>query len=45
MTIPDVPHRVEFSVEVPGTPDQVWAAIATADGISSWSPAGTRPAV
>jgi uncharacterized protein YndB with AHSA1/START domain len=36
MTTPDVPYRLEISVEVPGTPEQVWAAIATADGISSW---------
>jgi uncharacterized protein YndB with AHSA1/START domain len=37
MTTPkNVPLRLAFSVEVPGTPDQVWAAIATADGISSW---------
>jgi uncharacterized protein YndB with AHSA1/START domain len=36
MTTPDVPYRIEFSVEVPGTPDQVWAALATAPGISSW---------
>jgi len=36
MKAPDVPLRVEFTVEVPGTPEQVWAAIATADGISSW---------
>jgi uncharacterized protein YndB with AHSA1/START domain len=37
MTRPkNVPLRVAFSVEVPGTPEQVWAAIATADGISSW---------
>lgn len=36
MTTPQIPHRVEFSVEVRGTPEQVWAAIATADGISSW---------
>ncbi len=36
MTTPDVPLRLEFTVEVPGTPEQVWAAIATADGISSW---------
>jgi len=32
----DVPLRLEFSVEVPGTPEQVWEAIATADGISAW---------
>lgn len=31
-----VPRRVAFSVEVPGTPEQVWAAIATTDGISAW---------
>jgi uncharacterized protein YndB with AHSA1/START domain len=36
MTTPDVPHRFELTVEVPGTPEQVWAAIATANGISSW---------
>ena len=37
MTTPkNVPLRLAFSVEVPGTPEQVWAAIATADGISSW---------
>ena len=36
MTTPDKPLRVEFEVEVPGTPDQVWQAIASADGISSW---------
>jgi uncharacterized protein YndB with AHSA1/START domain len=35
-TSKNVPLRLEFSVEVPGTPEQVWAAIATADGISSW---------
>ncbi len=36
MTEPNVPHRFELSVEVPGTPEQVWDAIATANGISSW---------
>ena len=35
MTSPDVPHRFEIEVEVPGTPEQVWQAIATANGISS----------
>ena len=35
-TIPNVPHRLEFAVEVPGTPDQVWQAIATAKGMSAW---------
>lgn len=37
MTEPDVvPHRFEVTLEVPGTPEQVWQAIATAEGISSW---------
>src|SRR3712207_1069198 len=36
MTTPNVPHRFELELEVPGTPDQVWRAIATAEGISSW---------
>ncbi len=36
MTTPDVPLRMEFSVELPGTAEQVWEAIATANGISSW---------
>lgn len=36
MTTPDVPLRMAFSVEVPGTPEQVWDAIATGNGISSW---------
>jgi uncharacterized protein YndB with AHSA1/START domain len=36
MTTPDVPLRIEFSVELPGTPEQVWDAIATANGIASW---------
>ena len=35
-TTPDVLHRLEFSVEVPGTPEQVWQAIATAKGMSAW---------
>ncbi len=33
---PNVPHRLQFSVEVPGTPEQVWQAIATARGMSAW---------
>ena len=33
---PDVPYRLAFSVEVPGTPEQVWHAIATAKGMSAW---------
>ncbi|RBP41499.1 uncharacterized protein YndB with AHSA1/START domain [Roseimicrobium gellanilyticum] len=29
-------RSVEAEVEVPGTPEQVWKAIATGEGISSW---------
>lgn len=36
MTNPDVPLRLDMSFEVPGTAEQVWDAIATANGISSW---------
>lgn len=36
MNTPDVPYRFELSLEVPGTADQVWQAIATASGISAW---------
>jgi uncharacterized protein YndB with AHSA1/START domain len=36
MTTPHVPLRLEFSVEVPGPPEQVWDAIATGSGISAW---------
>jgi uncharacterized protein YndB with AHSA1/START domain len=36
MTTPDVPLRLELSFEVPGTPEQVWDAVATAHGISAW---------
>jgi uncharacterized protein YndB with AHSA1/START domain len=35
-TTPHVPYRLEFSVEVPGTPEQVWDAVATAKGMSAW---------
>src|SRR4029450_7294082 len=35
-TTPNVPYRLEFSVEVPGTPEQVWQAVATAQGMSAW---------
>ena len=35
-TTPNVPYRLEFSIEVPGTPEQVWQALATARGMSSW---------
>ena len=34
-TTPNVPYRLEFSVEVPGTPEQVWQAVATATGMSA----------
>jgi uncharacterized protein YndB with AHSA1/START domain len=36
MTTPDVPLRIELSFELPGSPAQVWDAVATANGISSW---------
>jgi len=36
MTTPDRPLRLELSFEVPGTPEQVWDAIATANGMSGW---------
>lgn len=36
MTTPDVPHRFELELTVPGTPEQVWHAIASAEGISAW---------
>jgi uncharacterized protein YndB with AHSA1/START domain len=35
-TTTNVPYRLEFSVTVPGTPEQVWQAIATAKGMSAW---------
>lgn len=33
---PDGRRSVEAEVEVPGTPEEVWKAIATGQGISSW---------
>lgn len=40
MTNPDHPdrveHRMERTYEVAATPEEVWDAIATADGISAW---------
>jgi uncharacterized protein YndB with AHSA1/START domain len=40
MTTPDQPdrveHRAERTHEVTATPEQVWEAIATAEGISAW---------
>ena len=32
----NVPHSIELEVEVPGTPEEVWRAIATGPGITSW---------
>ena len=29
-------REISFEVEVPGTPEQVWDAIATGPGISAW---------
>lgn len=29
-------RRIELEIEVPGTPEEVWRAIATGPGISSW---------
>ncbi len=36
MTTPEIPLRMELTFALPGTPEQVWDAIATANGISSW---------
>ena len=33
---PTVPLRLEMTFELPGTPEQLWQAIATAQGISAW---------
>jgi uncharacterized protein YndB with AHSA1/START domain len=30
------PRAIDLSIEVPGTPEEVWRAIATGPGISSW---------
>lgn len=35
MTDP-VPSSIELEIEVPGTPEEVWRAIATGPGITSW---------
>ncbi len=32
----DEPRSIELEVEVPGTPEEVWRAIATGPGITSW---------
>jgi uncharacterized protein YndB with AHSA1/START domain len=36
MTTPDVPLRLEITIEVTGTPELVWDAIATGGGLTSW---------
>jgi uncharacterized protein YndB with AHSA1/START domain len=36
MTTPTVPLRIELTFQMPGTPEQVWQAIATAQGNSAW---------
>lgn len=36
MTEQPTPRTIDLSVEVAGTPEQVWTAIATGPGISSW---------
>jgi len=36
MSTPDVPLRMELTFELPASPEQVWEAIATANGISAW---------
>ena len=36
MTEQPTPRTIDLSVEVDGTPEQVWTAIATGPGISSW---------
>lgn len=33
---PDVPLRMELTFALPGTAEEVWRAIATANGITSW---------
>jgi uncharacterized protein YndB with AHSA1/START domain len=36
MTKHPVSHRFELELEVPGSPEQVWRAIASADGVTAW---------
>jgi uncharacterized protein YndB with AHSA1/START domain len=36
MTTPNVPLRLDNTFELPGTPEQVWEAIASANGITAW---------
>jgi uncharacterized protein YndB with AHSA1/START domain len=37
MSTPEQQRPLELEIEVPGTPEQVWDAIATGPGISSWA--------
>jgi len=34
--VSDTPTSIDLQIEVPGTPEEVWRAIATGPGISSW---------
>ncbi len=36
MTTPDIPLRMEISFVLKASPEQVWEAVATANGITSW---------
>jgi uncharacterized protein YndB with AHSA1/START domain len=36
MSTPDVPLRMALTFPLPGPPEQLWDAIATANGISAW---------
>jgi uncharacterized protein YndB with AHSA1/START domain len=46
MPTPDVPYRFDLELEVSGSPEQVWAAIASPEGISAWMmPAELDPRV
>jgi len=36
MTTPNVPHRFEIELAIDASPEQIWNAIATGPGISSW---------
>ncbi len=33
---PEERRSIELEIEVPGTPEEVWRAIATGPGITSW---------
>jgi uncharacterized protein YndB with AHSA1/START domain len=36
MTNDDEPRTIDLEIEVPGTPEEVWRAIATGPGITAW---------